>query len=140
MVGLPYGKKPMGCKWAFSIKYKVDGYLDLGIDYQETFAPIAKMNSIKILLPLVVNLDWTLHQFDMKNALFHGNLEEEIYLNVPPGFKNLFNERRVCKVKKSLYGLKQSPIAWFERSTKPLGDMVLHKAKETTHCFLNDLH
>lgn len=90
----------------------------LGIDYQETFAPISKMNSIKILLSLTVNLDWTLHQFDVRNAFLQGNLEEEIYLDVPPGFKNLFNKRRVCKPKKSLYGLKQSPIAWFERFTK----------------------
>ena len=88
MVELPQGKKIVGCKWVFSIKYKSDGIIDrckarrvvkgytrtYGIDYQETFAPMAKMNTIKVILSLTVNLDWPLRQFDVKNVLLHGDL------------------------------------------------------------------
>ena len=62
------------------------------------------MNSIRILLSLVVNLDWSLYQFHVKNAFLHRNVEEEVYMDLPPGFENLFNYK-VCRLKKSLYGL-----------------------------------
>jgi hypothetical protein len=90
LVKLPNGKKVVGCKWVFTIKHKADGSLKrykarlvakdftqtYGIDYEETFASIAKMNSIRVLLSIVANLDWPLHQFDLKNAFVHGDLEE----------------------------------------------------------------
>ena len=82
LVDLPSGKKPVGCKWVFVVKFKGDGSLErykarlvakgygqtYGVDYQETFAPMAKMNTIRILLSLVVNFDWELQQYDVKNA------------------------------------------------------------------------
>ena len=130
-VDLPKGKKPVGCKWVFTTKYKADGTLEkykarlvakgfsqiYGMDYNETFAPVAKLNTIRILLSLAANLDWRLHQLDVKNAFLNGDLKEEVYMKHPPGFpgKKL---NQVCRLKKSLYGLKQSPRAWFERLTK----------------------
>ena len=72
---------------------------------------------VRILLSLATNLDWPLHQLDVKNAFLNGDLEEEIYMNSPPGFEHRFGTK-VCKLEKSLYGLKQSPRAWFETFTQ----------------------
>ncbi|RVW25708.1 Retrovirus-related Pol polyprotein from transposon TNT 1-94 [Vitis vinifera] len=97
----PIGKRPVGCKWIFTIKYKADGSVErfkarlvakgftqsYGIDYQETFAPVAKLNTIRILLSLVVNQDWCLQQLDIKNAILNGDLEEEVYMEILPGFE-----------------------------------------------------
>ena len=75
------------------------------------FAPIVKMNSIIILLSLAANLGWPLHQFDVKNAFLHGDLEE-VCIDISPGFEDDKTRGKVCRLKKSLYGLKQSPRAW----------------------------
>ncbi|WKA05207.1 hypothetical protein VitviT2T_023186 [Vitis vinifera] len=129
---LPRGKKPMSCKWVFTVKYKADGTVErykahlvargftqtYGIDYTETFAPVAKLNTIRVLLSLAANLDWSLHQFDIKNVFLHGELKEEVFMTLPPGFCKEKEETRVCKLKKSLYGLKQSPRVWFDRFAK----------------------
>ncbi|CAL8997528.1 unnamed protein product [Prunus brigantina] len=135
LVPLPSGKRTVGCRWIYTIKLKADGSIEwykarlvvkgytqrYGMDYQETFAPVAKINTVRILISLAANLDWPLHQFDVKNAFLHGDLEEEVYMDPPPGC-NLSSESKhyVCKLKKSLYGLKQSPRAWFGRLTKSM--------------------
>ncbi|KAM2863705.1 hypothetical protein FF1_022443 [Malus domestica] len=128
---LPKGKKLVGCRWVFTIKYKADGSVDIykvrlvakgytqtyGIDYQETFSPVAKMNTVRVLISLAANLNWPLKQFDVKNAFLHGYLEEEVYMDFPPGY-NAGGKTGVCRLRKSLYGLKQSPRAWFGRFTQ----------------------
>ena len=87
------------------------------VDYPETFALVAKMNTVRILLSLAAHYNWQLLQYDVKNAFLHGDLDEEIYMNIPPGFEENTGNK-VCKLKKALYGLKQSPRAWFGRFAK----------------------
>ncbi|KAH9717287.1 retrovirus-related pol polyprotein from transposon RE1 [Citrus sinensis] len=129
---LPAGKRPVGCRWIFTIKHKADGSIErlkarlvakgftqsYGIDYQETFAPVVKLNTIRVLLSLATNFDWSLHQLDIKNAFLNGDLEEEVYIEVPHGIESSHIKSKVCKLLKSLYGLKQSPRAWFGRFAK----------------------
>jgi len=111
---LPPGKKPVGCKWLFTIKHKADGSIErlkaclvakgftqsYGIDYQETFAPVAKLNTIRVLMSLAANQDWPLHQLDIKNAFLNGDLVEEVYIEIPPGLETSSNVNRVCRLKK----------------------------------------
>ena len=76
---------------------------------QETFAPVAKMNSIRVLLSLAASLGWQLQQLDVKNVFLNRDLKDEAYMDPPPGFESEYGIEKVCKVKRSLYGLKQSP-------------------------------
>lgn len=88
-----------------------------GIDYTKTFAPMTKLNTIQIILSIAANLDRPLHQLDAKNAFLNGDIEEEVYMNPPLGFEQDANHK-VCRLKKSPYGLKQSPCMWFDRFSK----------------------
>ena len=85
-----------------------------GTDYDETFAPVAKMNSVRTLISCAVNLDWDIYQMDVKNAFLHGDLHEEVYMHIPPGFEISQTNGKVLRLCQSLYGLKQSPRAWFD--------------------------
>nr|CAN72746.1 hypothetical protein VITISV_033188 [Vitis vinifera] len=100
LVSLPECHKIVGCKWTY------------GVDYMETFSPVAKLNTVRVLLSLAANLDWPLLQFDVKIPFFHGDLDEEIYMDIPPGYIET-SGKMVCKLQCTLYGLKQSPRAWF---------------------------
>jgi hypothetical protein len=86
-----------------------------GIDYGETFAPIARLEAIRILLAFFVAKGFKLHQMDVKSAFLNGVLEEEVYVRQPPGFESEKYPNRVYKLRKALYGLKQAPRAWYGR-------------------------
>jgi len=91
------------------------------------FALVAKLNSVRVLLSLATNLDCPLQQLDVKNAFLNGDLHEEVYMDPPPGFEK--KGKLVCKLKKSLYGLKQSPREWFEKFTQAMKERGFTQAQ-----------
>ena len=126
LVELPKGRKALGSKWVLTIKDKADGtkrykarlvvkgfMQEAGVDYQETFAPVIKIQSLRILLGVGNQRGMHIHQMDVKTAFLNGVLEEDIYMEQPEGFRLSGKGRRlVCKLRRSLYGLKQSPRVW----------------------------
>ncbi|KAJ4705817.1 Retrovirus-related Pol polyprotein from transposon TNT 1-94 [Melia azedarach] len=126
----PRDRKIVTCKWVYKkkegetsvegIKYKVRvvarGFTQReGVDYNEIFSPMVRHTSIRVLLAIVAHQGLELEQLDVKTAFLHGELEEEIYMTQPDGFQVPSKEDYVCKLKKSLYGLKQSPRQWYKR-------------------------
>ena len=129
LADLPKGKKPIGSKWLFKKKYHPDGSISAykarlvakgyrqreGIDYFDTYAPVARISSIRTLLAISALKGLYVHQMDVKTAFLNGNLNEEIYLEQPEGFVITGQENKVCRLIKSLYGLKQAPKQWHEK-------------------------
>ena len=117
----------ISCKWIFKLKHKSDGSIERykartiakgfkeenGFDYDEIFSPIIKITTVRILLSLAINHKCFIHKLDLSNAFLHGELQETIFREQPWGFINKFFPCHVCQLKKSLYGLKHAPWAWF---------------------------
>ena len=83
------------------------------MDYFDTFSPVAKMTYVRLFISLAATHNWDLHQLDIKNVFLHGDLQDEVYMEQPPRFVVQGEIGKVCRLRKSLYGLKQSPHAWF---------------------------
>ncbi|XP_072976984.1 uncharacterized protein [Typha angustifolia] len=129
LVDLPLGCKPLGYKWIFKRKMKADGSIDKykarlvvkgyrqteGIDYFDTYSPVTRITSIRLIIALAVLYNLEIHQMDVKTTFLNGELNEEIYMEQPEGFVAPGQERKVCKLVKSLYGLKQAPKQWHEK-------------------------
>ncbi|CAL9006929.1 unnamed protein product [Prunus brigantina] len=122
LVPLPSGKRTMDQSNGTKLDWWQKDILgDMEWIIGRRLLQVAKINTVRILISLAANLDWPLHQFDVKNAFLHGDLEEEVYMDPPHGCKlSSESKHHVCKLKKSLYGLKQSPRAWFGRLTKSM--------------------
>ena len=126
LVELPEGREAIGSKWVFKVKHDSCGKVErfkgrlvakgysqkYGIDFEETFAPVVRFSSIRALLAFAINNNMSVHQMDVVTAFLNGELQEEIYMQQPAGYEIPGKEMLVCKLKKSLYGLKQSPRCW----------------------------
>ena len=118
MVDLPPGQSVVGCRWVYKIKTKADGSIEwykarlvakgftqeYGIDYEETFAPVARLTSVRCLITVAAVRCWPLYQMDMKNAFLNGDLHEEVYMQPPPGYPH--SGSQVCSLRRALYDLK----------------------------------
>ena len=127
LVPLPPGKSPIGCRWVYTVKIGPDGQADhlkarlvvkgythiYGSDYYDTFSLVAKIAFVRLLLSMAAMSSWPLYQLGIKNAFLHDNLVEEVYMEQPPRFVAQGEFGLVCRLCRSLYGLKPSPRAWF---------------------------
>ena len=115
----------IGCKWVYKLKHKPDGSIERykarlvakgynqthGLDYFETFSPVVKAATIRIILTMALSFQWEIRQLDVHNAFLNGELEEQVYMSQPPGYLDTTFPTKVCRLKKALYGLKQAPRA-----------------------------
>src|SRR5215813_721669 len=125
-VDQPVGVKPIGCKWIYKRKRGVDGKVQTfkarlvakgytqkeGVDYKETFSPVAMLMSTRTLLSITAYYDYEIWQMDVKTAFLNGNLDECIHMIQPEGFITQGQEQKVCKLQRSIYGLKQASRSW----------------------------
>ena len=144
LVELPKGVKPIGLKWVFKIKRNADGsvikykarlvakgYVQKhGIDYDEVFAPVARVETIRLVIALAASSSWEIHHLDVKTAFLHGELKEEVFVQQPEGFVIAGQEGKVYKLRKALYGLKQAPRAWNAKLNKILVGLNFHRCSK----------
>lgn len=117
----------VGCRWVFTIKYNSDDTIDKykarivakgyhqqqGVDFGDPFSAVIKSTTIRIVLGLAVNNDWPVRQIDVNTAFLQGHLHEEVFMSQPTGFSDSDGPNHVCHLKKTLYGQKQAPCAWY---------------------------
>ena len=141
---LPIGIKPIGLKWIFKIKRNADGGISKykarlvakgyvqrhGVDYDEVFAPVARIETIRLVIALAASKSWEIHHLDVKTAFLHGELREEVFVVQPEGFKVAGKEEKVYKLKKALYGLKQAPRAWNTKLNKILQEFNFQRCSK----------
>ena len=122
LVDPPNGVKAVECKWGFKKKIDVDGNIHIykaqlvakgfkqiqGVDYDETFSPVAMLKSIRIILTIAISYNYEIWQMDVKTAFLNGNLSEDVYMTQPEGFVDPKNAGKICKLQKSIYGLEQA--------------------------------
>lgn len=137
LVELPQGSKAIGLKWVFKVKRNADGSINKfkarlvakgyiqrhGIDFDEVFAPVARIETVRFIIALAASKGWQVHHLDVKTAFMHGDLKEEVFVCQPDGYVVKGQENKVYKLRKALYGLRQAPQAWNEKLNKFLGSL-----------------
>jgi hypothetical protein len=150
---LPPDRKAIGCKFVWKRKYRADGTIERykarlvakgysqqeGIDFDETFAPVVKFSAIRVLLALAAYYDLEIHQMDVKTAFLNGDLDVEIYMRQPDGFVVPGKEELVCRLHKSIYGLKQAGRAWYHKIHQTLLDLGFTALRADTCVYVQRL-
>uniref|UniRef100_A0A803PTI6 Reverse transcriptase Ty1/copia-type domain-containing protein n=1 Tax=Cannabis sativa TaxID=3483 RepID=A0A803PTI6_CANSA len=140
----------VGNKWVYKIKYNADGSVQRlkarlvakgfhqrpGIDFRETFSPVVKVSTIRVVLTIAVANAWDVRQLYINNTFLNGELEESVYMEQPQGFEDKEKLDYVCKLEKSLYGLKQAPRAWYDKLKKTLLKWNFENSRANTSLFL----
>jgi hypothetical protein len=149
VVPRPTDRAVVGSRWIYKIKHGADGSIEKykarfvakgfsqkeGIDYEETFAPVARYTSIRAIISFAAQMGWQIHQMDVKTAFLNGVLKEEVYIEQPEGFVTHSKETHVCRLKRALYGLKQAPRAWYERIDTYLQNMGFVKSEADANLY-----
>lgn len=142
LIEKPYDRNIIGVKWMFRTKLNPDGSINkykarfmvkgyaqiFGVDYSDTFAPVARLDTIRLLLVISAQKGWLVFQIDVKSAFLNGVLQEEIYVEQPKGFEFEGQEDKVYLLKKALYGLKQAPRVWYSRIDDHLLNLDFNKS------------
>ena len=149
LVELPEGCKAIGLKWIFKIKRNADGSISKykarlvakgyvqrqGIDFEEVFAPVARIETVRVIIALAASNGWEIHHLDVITAFLHGDLQEEVYVSQPEGFKAKGSEHKVYKLHKALYGLRQAPRAWSIKLNSILRELSFAKCSKEPSLF-----
>ena len=153
LVPLPKGKNKVGSHWVFTLKHNCDGSIERykarlvaqgysqseGADYQEVFSPVVHYSTIRSLLAVANIYDWEIHQMDVKTAFLQGDLEEEIYMRQPDGYIDNDKPNHVCKLKKSIYGLKQATRCWNPATDSHLKSNVYKNSGAVPCVYINSV-
>jgi histone deacetylase 1/2 len=140
----------VGCRWVYKIKGRADGTVERykarlvtrgfsqqeGIDYSETFSPVVKPTTVRLVLAIAVSNCWQIRQLDVHNAFLNCSLQEVVYMQQPTGFVDPTLPTHVCRLHKSLYGLKQAPRAWYKQLSDFLLSVGFHASKVDTSLFI----
>ncbi|KAK1642839.1 hypothetical protein QYE76_060644 [Lolium multiflorum] len=125
------------CFYGYKARLVAKGFKQrYGIDYEDTFSPVVKIATVRLVLAIAVSRGWSLRQLDVKNAFLHGVLEEEVYMRQPPGYEDQHQPGYICKLDKALYGLKQAPRAWYSRLSAKLISLGFIASKSDMSLFI----
>ena len=154
LVDLPPNCKAIGLKWIFKVKRNSDGSINKykarlvakgyiqkhGIDFDEVFAPVAQIETVRLIIGIAASRGWELHHLDVKTAFLHGDLKEEVFVSQPEGFVIKGKETKVYKLRKALYGLRQAPRAWNEKLNNVLHELNFKRCLKEPSLYRKEEH